>query len=258
MLLCGDAEYVVDLFQDPVSCLHGASFLSGVDREASVNEFKSLVVDLRQRSSDPKQICDVFKFLEASVIYQCRGYVKQVMRLLRVMVCPGPSAMPPVDISSSGVGFPATVIRSGISAVQSFVLHPKFVSNDLLTVECLEELKMNLPVGHQFLARTSFDPFVDISRHAWTEVFESLFRCYTAYYTGQVDGWRSRMAGGRSSRGVPSGATSAAETVSVVEASEPVQASTSSSAKEENGVEERISSREILLNYLKLHVDELL
>ena len=139
MLLCGDAEYVVDSFQDLVSCLHGASFLSGVDREASVNEFKSLVVDLRQRSSDPEQICDVFGFLEASDVYQCRSYVKQVVRLLRVMVCSGPNAMPPVDISSSGVGLPTAVIRSGISAVQSFVLHPKFVSNDLLTVECLEE-----------------------------------------------------------------------------------------------------------------------
>ena len=130
---------MVDLFQDLVSCLHGASFLSGVDREASVNDFKSLVVDLRQRSSDPEQICDVFGFLEASDVYQCRGYVKQVVRLLRVMVCSGPNAMPPVDISSSGVGLPAAVIRSGISAVQSFVLHPKFVSNGLLTVECLEE-----------------------------------------------------------------------------------------------------------------------
>ena len=76
MLLCGDAEYVVDLFQDLVSCLQGASFLSGVAREASVNEFKSLVVGLRQRSSDPAQICDVFDFLEASDIYQCRGHVK--------------------------------------------------------------------------------------------------------------------------------------------------------------------------------------
>ena len=93
MLLCGDAEYVVDLFQDLVSCLRDASFLSGVDREASVNEFKSLVVDLPQRSSDPEQICDVFGFLEASDVYQCRGYVKQVVRLLRVMVCSGPNAM---------------------------------------------------------------------------------------------------------------------------------------------------------------------
>ena len=231
MLLCGDAEYVVELFQDLVSCLQDASFLSGVDREASVNEFKSLVVDLRRRSSDPAQVCDVFEFLEASDIYQCRGHVKQVVRLLRVIVCPGPSAMPPVEISSSGVGLPASVIRSGISAVQSFVLHPKFVSNDLLTVECLGELKTNLPVGHQFLSRTSFDPFIDISRHAWREIFESLFRCYTAYYTGQVEGWRSRMADGRSSRGLQSGTTSAAEAVSVAGVSDALQVSTSSSAR---------------------------
>ena len=172
------------------------------------------------------------------------GYVKQVVRLLRVMVCPGPNTMPPVDISSSGVGLPTAVIRSGISAVQSFVLHPKLVSSGLLTVECLEELEVNLPVGHQFLARSSFDPFVDISRHAWTEVFESLFCCYTAIYTGQVEGWRSRMAGGRSSRGVLSGTTSAAETVSVVEASEPVQASTSSSVQKKRTVLRKGSRQE--------------
>ena len=103
---------------------------------------------------------------------------------------------------------------------------------------------MNLPVGHQFLARTSFDPLVEISRHAWTEVFESLFRCYTAYYTGQVEGWRARLASGRSSGGVPSGTTSAAETVSVVEASEPVQASTSSSVQKKRAVSKKGSRQE--------------
>ena len=51
MLLCGDAEYVVDLSQDLVTCLLEASLLNGVDRDSSVNEFKSLVVDLRQSSS---------------------------------------------------------------------------------------------------------------------------------------------------------------------------------------------------------------
>ena len=229
-----------------MSCLQDASFLSGVDREASVNEFKSLVVDLRHWSSDPAQICDVFEFLEASDIYQCRGQVKQVVRLLRVIVCPGPSAMPPVEISSSGVGLPASVIRSEISAVQSFVLHPKFVSNDFLTVECLGELKTNLPVGHQFLSRTSFDPFVDVSSHAWREIFESLFRCYTAYYTGQVGGGgcRSRMADGRSSRGLQSGTTSAAETVSVAGVSDAVQASTSSSAQKRKTGSKRGSPQE--------------
>ena len=113
-----------------------------------------------------------------------------------------------------------------------------------MTVECLEELKTNLPVGHQFLARTSFDPFVDVSRHAWREVFESLFRYYTVYYTRQVEGRRSRMAGGRSSRGLQSGTTSAAETVSVAEASDLVQASTSSSVQKKRTGSEKGSRQE--------------
>ena len=129
-----------------------------------------------------------------------------------------PSVMPAVDISTSGIGLPASVVRSGLSDVQSFVLHPKFVSNDLLTVECLEELKVNLPVGHQFLARASFDVCAGVSRHAWRDVFESLLECYNAYYSGQVEEWRSRMLAG-SSRGECSGTASGADTISLAEAS---------------------------------------
>ena len=104
-MLCGSADYVADLFQDLVACLQEASYLSGVDRESSVNEFKSLVVELRARPGDPAQIPDVFRYLDASEIYQCRSHVKRVVRLLRVIVCPAPSVMPAVDISTRGIGF---------------------------------------------------------------------------------------------------------------------------------------------------------
>ena len=43
MLLCGDAEYVVDCFQDLMTCLKEAGYLNGVDRQASVNEPASTV-----------------------------------------------------------------------------------------------------------------------------------------------------------------------------------------------------------------------
>ena len=235
MLVCGDAEYVVDLFQDLVTCLQEGGYLSGLDRESSVNEFKSLVVELRERSVDPARIPDIFTYLEASEVYQCRSHVKQVVRLLRVIVSPTASAMPSVDVSMSGIGLPVSAIRSGLSAVQSFVLHPKFVSNDLLTVECLEELKVNLPAGHQFLARTSFDVCDGVSRHAWKDIFESLFQCYNAYYSGQVEEWRSRMLAGPSSRGECSGAASVADTVSLAEASGSKRATSGSSVEKRKG-----------------------
>ena len=198
MLLGGDADYVIRLFEDLVACLQEAGYLDVLDWESSVNEFKSLVVDLRQLSVDSSQIADVFEYSETIGSYQCRSHVRQVVRLVRVIVCPVSSVMPAVDISVSGTNLPASVIRSGLYAVQSFVLHPKFMSSDLLTLDCVEELKINLPVGHHFLARDSFDTWVDVSRHPVEDVYSSLFHCYTAYYSGQVDEWRARMSSGQS------------------------------------------------------------
>ena len=48
LLLGGNADYVVELFQDLVACFQEAGYLDSLDREAAVNEFKSLVIDLRQ------------------------------------------------------------------------------------------------------------------------------------------------------------------------------------------------------------------
>ena len=98
-----------------------------------------------------------------------------------------------------------------------------------------EELKVNLPAGHQFLARTSFDVCDGVSRHAWKDIFESLFQCYNAYYSGQVEEWRSRMLAGPSSRGECSGAASVADTVSLAEASGSKRATSGSSVEKGKG-----------------------
>ena len=95
-----------------------------------MNDFKSLVVDLRRVLIDLTQIPDIFAYLEASDVYQCRSHVNHIDRLLRVIVFPAPSFMPQVDISMSGVSLPSSVVRSELSALLSFVRHPKFVSND--------------------------------------------------------------------------------------------------------------------------------
>ena len=195
MLFGGDADYVSELFQDLCSCFAEAGYVGDVDREAAVNEFKSLLVDLRRQSVDHARVLDVFQYLESNDSFQCRTNAKRVIRLVRAIVCPAPKDMPAVEISVGG----PTIIRSGLKCVQSFVLHPKFVSSDLLTIECLEELKGNMPVGHQFLSRGDFDPFSGVSRHPSADIYSSLLRCYTAYYTGQVESWRARMSGASTS-----------------------------------------------------------
>ena len=135
-----------------------------MEREAASNEFKSLVVDLRQRAVDCSQVVDVFNFLESLGSFQCRAYVKQVVRLLRVVVCPAASRMPHMEVSTSGCSVPLSV----------------FVSTDLLTMECIEELKGSLLNGHQFLGSSTFHPWCCVNRHPYEDVFGSIFRCYTA------------------------------------------------------------------------------
>ena len=235
MLLGWNADYVADLFQDLVACLQESGCLDGVEREAASNEFNSLVVELRGRSVDCSQIDEVFCFLESLDIFQCRAHVRQVVRLVRVIVCPAPSPLPHVEISTSGCSVPLSVIQHGLSGVQSFVIQPKFVSTELLTVECIAELKSNLLVGHLFLGCSTFDPWGGVSCHPYEDIFGSIFRCYTAYYSGQVDEWRARMTAGPSSRGEASGGTSVADTASLVVASGSQQGTTSPASEKKKG-----------------------
>ena len=103
-------------------------------------------------------------------------------------------------------------------------------------MECTAELKSNLLVGHLFLGCSTFDPWGGVSRHPYEDVFGSIFRCYTAYYSGQVDEWRARMAAGPSSRGEASGGTSVADTASLVVAPGSQQGTTSPAEKRRRGV----------------------
>ena len=63
---------------------------------------------------------------------------------------------------------------------------------------------MNLSNGPQFLGCSCFNPWTGVSRHSSEEIYNSLFECYNAYYSGQVDEWRTRMS---SSAAVRSGST---------------------------------------------------
>ena len=52
-----------------------------------------------------------------------------------------------------------------------------------------------------------------MSRHPSADIYSSLLRCYTAYYTGQVESWRARMGGASTSasKAAPTAGTSEAE-----------------------------------------------
>ena len=122
-------------------------------------------------------------------------------------------------------------MRSGIGCVQSFVRQSKLVPNDLLTVECLEKLKTFLPEGHQFLSRHEFDPFVRVGGHASADIYAIMLRCYTAYYSGQVEDGRARMSSGSGGRMTRTASTSKAVPSVVVSGAGASSSVTSSQTK---------------------------
>ena len=45
-----------------------------------------------------------------------------------------------------------------------------------------------------------FNPWAGVSCHSSEEIYCSLFECYTAYYSGQVEEWKTRMSSGAAVR----------------------------------------------------------
>ena len=176
----GNADYIVELFQDPVACFQQAGYLNDLDREASVTWLETLVVDRLFAG----WWC-VWVFGE-QWSYQSRANVKHISS------CPGRCV--PGSQCNAHQWLPKTVFRSDLGVVQSFVLHPNFMASDLLTVGCLKELKVKLPAGHQSLACSEFDPWAGVSRHPREDIYASLLECYATYCSWQVEDWRARIS----------------------------------------------------------------
>ena len=96
-------------------------------RQAAVNEFKTLVVDLRRQPVDHGQITDVFLFFEGGrqfpMLYQCKAS-NSFGTCNRVPVSEGPACS---RYFVSGTQLSSATMRSGIGCVQSFVLQSNFV-----------------------------------------------------------------------------------------------------------------------------------
>ena len=99
---------------------------------------------------------------------------------------------PVVDMSLSGALVPKKILLSSIFACQSYVTFRKFASGELLTRDCLEELKTNLPNGKGFMEDASFAPWRPLYAHTRCDMYRGLRDAFDAYYLDQVSEWRRR------------------------------------------------------------------
>ena len=108
------------------------------------------------------------------------------------MAIPREVQYPVVEFSLSGVQIPKKILLSSIFAVQSFVSAPGFNSGELLTKDCLLELKANLPVGRDFLNNESFAPWRPLYVLNRQDLYRSLRGRFDENYLEQVAEWRRR------------------------------------------------------------------
>ena len=193
MLLMGGEAYTVSPFRDLVSCLQTCGRLSSVEAEGAANEFKSLLDDLRRRNRQViSTIKHSFRFLWQSGLLECRLQLSMVVGIVSVGVVPRVIQYPEVEILLSGAAIPEKVLLSSIRAVQSYISDSGFVSGEMLTKDCLDELKANLPSGHIFISDVTFAPWRSLYVHARQDMYRDLRDSFNNYYMGQSAEWRRR------------------------------------------------------------------
>ena len=153
-------NYTVELFRGMMACFQECGRVTNVVAESLCNDFKSFLVDLRRRNRRVVDtITDTVVFMQQSEAFGCRGNLSHVVQLASLVAVPCEVHYPVVEFSLSGVQVPKTTLLSSIFAVQSFVSAPGFDSGELLTKDCLLELKATLAVGKDFLNNESFAPW---------------------------------------------------------------------------------------------------
>ena len=193
MLLQGDEAYTVELFRDLVNCFQDCGPLIVSEGEGSCNEFESLLVELRRQNRPAiPSIHNGLYFLRSSGLLDCRPHLSNVIRLSELVLVPRSIEYPDVDMSMSGVKVPAKILTTSVVSVQSFVSCGGFSAGELLTKDCLEELKINLPNGRTFVEDASFAPWRPLYVRARSELYHRLRSTFDTYYLEQVNEWRRK------------------------------------------------------------------
>ena len=194
MLLLGEEPYTVELFRCLVACYQECGRLTAIEAEGSCNEFKSFLVELRRRNRRVvSTIKDTFSLMRESEAFSCRDHLSRVAQLSSVLVVPREVSYPDVEISLSGVAVPSKIPTSAILAVQSYVSFSGFSSGELLRKDCLDDLKINLSAGKNFIEDATLSPWTSVYQHCHKELYRSLHDRFDAYFLEQMDDWRHRL-----------------------------------------------------------------
>ena len=191
ILFDGDDEYIFRLFSLLTDCLRLSNRIDAITSESACAEFKCLVGELRRgRRPDVAGIKDVFSFLFELPALSSKLYLRNVLQLVCCIALPQKIVLPSVDISLTGAKCNRKILESALVACQSYVLAPKFVSGDLLTKDCVGELKIHLTNAGAFMSEASFAPWRILYVTPRSEIVDALRSLFSRFLAEKVSEWK--------------------------------------------------------------------
>ena len=163
LLLEGDDVAVFALYGDLVSALDGRGYLSADIANASVDEFRSYVVEARRNHSGSavvaSSIADVVTHLMKDFAFQSRHNLVRVFKLCCLVAVGRSSVMPVVTLESSDCVIPQIVLHSCMRIVQSYVLNAGYHHQSFFSSSTLEQVRLDIQGARDFMTLDSYSPW---------------------------------------------------------------------------------------------------
>ena len=185
LLLEGDNDCVLGLFNKLVRVPERSGALSGSESKAAVEEFVTYVVDVRARhissGRSAEEINNVVEFLMADYSFLSRKNLCRVLKLCCLLALKPRTDFPRVTIDISNCAVPGLVVTSCVRGVQSGVAASNYKHSAFFTKHTMECVRDAIAASEVFMGCASVDPWVNICCADQSAIERRYMELFTAH-----------------------------------------------------------------------------
>ena len=165
LLLEGDDVAVFALYADLVGVLMSRGYLVSDVVNASIDEFRSYVVQVRRHHCASglvaSNISNIMNMLK-DFAFQSRHNLLRVVKLCCLIVVGRTHVVPDVSLEIAECQVPQAVVRSCVRIVQSFVLSGGYQHQHLFTSSTLDQVREDISGASAFMGSSYYSPWESI------------------------------------------------------------------------------------------------
>ena len=166
LLLEGDDVAVFSLYADLVGVLMSCGYLVSDVVNASIDEFRSYVVEARRHhcasGMAASDIPSIMGYLLKDFAFQSRHNLLRVFKLCCLIVAGRTRVVPDVNLEVAECQVPQEVVRSCVRIVQSFVLSEGYQHQHLFTSSTLDQVREDISGASAFMGSSYYSPWESI------------------------------------------------------------------------------------------------